>query len=400
MMQVGQIQSLLESTTTFEGRMVISGVVVLVSVVLGGVVAPYLLERVRRAVRDRLLAGDSGDAFETAGESLPFQLSIVHAARVVQLFVVILTSLARLVVWGRVGLALAAFGVLAASVSLLKTVGLTLLLVAGAYAGIGLLEEFVGTMSAESDKLDQHQGEILIRVGQVSVIIVVGLMALGLWGVEVGGLLVGAGFLGIVVGMAARQTLGAMLAGFVLMFSRPFEVGDWIEVDGNQGTVTDITIVNTRLENFDGEYVVIPNDRVSNSTIINRTRKGRLRLRIEVGIDYAADPDHAEEVAMAVMTDLDEVMAVPHPQVVPKSFGDSSVVLELRVWIDNPSSRRRWRAQSAVIRNVKAAFDREGIKIPYPQRELSGRAETGGFRVLRNGEPTTDEEAEAEPPRE
>ncbi len=88
--------------------------------------------------------------------------------------------------------------------------------------------------------------------------------------------------------MAARQTLGSLLAGFMLMFARPFEIGDWVEIEEKEGIVTDISIVNTRIQTFDGEYVMIPNDTVGGSTIVNRSRKGRLRLEVDVGIDYDA----------------------------------------------------------------------------------------------------------------
>jgi len=91
--------------------------------------------------------------------------------------------------------------------------------------------------------------------------------------------------------------------------------------------------------------------------------------------------DEAMALAKEAMGDVEDILTVPRPQVVLKEFGDSAVVLDLRFWIDKPSARRRWRAQTAVISAVKSAFDEAGVKIPFPQREVSGRAETGGFRV-------------------
>jgi len=90
-------------------------------------------------------------------------------------------------------------------------------------------------ISAESTVLTDHQEEVIRRLAQISVYTFALLVVVGLFTDNVGGLLVGAGFLGIVVGMAARQTLGAILAGFVLMFSRPFEVGDWVEIGDHEG---------------------------------------------------------------------------------------------------------------------------------------------------------------------
>ncbi|MCO8245964.1 MULTISPECIES: mechanosensitive ion channel family protein [unclassified Haladaptatus] len=255
-----------------------------------------------------------------------------------------------------------------------------------AYVVVGVVREAVDRLTRHRDAISRHQAQILHRLTQVTVYVTAGATILGIWGQHLTGILVGAGFLGIVVGMAARQTLGAVLAGFMLMFARPFEIGDWVEIEEREGIVTDISIFNTRIQTFDGEYVLIPNDIVGGNTIINRSRKGRLRLEVDVGIDYDGDIERATEIAEEAMDEPEDVLAVPSPQVVTKSLGDSAVVLGLRFWIDKPSARRKWRAKTTVINTVKAAFDEEDIKIPYPQRELSGRAETNGFRVARGRE--------------
>ena len=270
---------------------------------------------------------------------------------------------------------------------------LALVVVASAYIANGFAKRAIDRFAEGHETITEHQSEIVYRVSQLTVWIGTIAVILGMWEVDLSGLLVGAGFLGIVVGMAARQTLGALLAGFVLMFSRPFEIGDWVEIDDEKGIVTDISIVNTRIQTFAGEYVMIPNDIVSGRKIVNKSRKGRLRIEVEVGVDYEADVERAADVAKEAMKGLDEILSVPTPQVVLKEFGDSAVVLSLRFWIDKPSARRQWRARTAVIESVKAAFDSEGIKIPFPQRELTGREESGGFELAGERsapEPATD----------
>ncbi|SIR01640.1 Small-conductance mechanosensitive channel [Haladaptatus litoreus] len=260
-------------------------------------------------------------------------------------------------------------------------VTLTVVTLAIAYVAAGISKQAIERMTDQRDTFSRHQTQVMVRVAQVSIYVVGFAAVLGFWNVDLTGLLVGAGFLGIVVGMAARQTLGSLLAGFMLMFSRPFEIGDWVEIEENEGIVTDISIVNTRIQTFDGEFVMIPNEVVGGSTITNRSRKGRLRLEVDVGIDYEADVDRAAELAEEAMDDVEDALTVPSPQVVTKEFGDSAIVLGLRFWIDKPSARRKWRARTRVIGAVKDAYDGDGIKIPYPQRELSGRKETGGFQV-------------------
>ncbi|MFB6079375.1 MAG: mechanosensitive ion channel family protein, partial [Halarchaeum sp.] len=257
----------------------------------------------------------------------------------------------------------------------------TIAIFGGTYLATGVARNTIENVAKRRDGISDHEAEIAFRIAQLAVYLVMLLALLGLWEVDLSGILIGAGFLGIVLGMAARQTLGAVLAGFVLMFARPFEIGDWVQIGENEGIVTEITIVNTRIQTFDGEYVMLPNDYVGAREVINRSRKGRLRHHVEVGVDYDADVEAAREVAEDAMSDLDPVLSVPRPQAVLTEFGDSAVTLDLRFWIDKPSARRKWRAHTAVISAVHEAFDERGVKIPFPQREVSARPETDGFRV-------------------
>ena len=285
------------------------------------------------------------------------------------------------------------YGIVGTPVGIALNGVVTVIFLAIVYAGTSVIHTLLSNVISRRDDITEHESEIAFRIIQVSIYLLAILVVLHIWGVDLGGILIGAGFAGIVVGMAARQTLGAVIAGFVLMFSRPFEIGDWVQVEDKEGIVTDITIVNTRLQTFDGEYVVLPNDVIGASEVVNRSRKGRLRLHVEVGVDYSTDAERAIDVAKDAMSEVDDILTVPRPEVVLKEFGQSSVVLDLRYWIDKPSARRMWRAHTAVISSVKQAFDEEGIKIPFPQRELTGRQESGGFRVT--GPQTEDSKAKA-----
>ena len=375
-----EAQGVLERLTSTEGRLAVSVGIFLVTVLIAVAIAPFVVRRLARYTKRIVPAGRATDAFDQASEYVPTTLSGL-VLRVLQLGLLLLAVISLLVVWGLVGLAVDVLTLLGLSLPLLANVVTTVAIGLVAYIASDVLRDSVDRFATDSDRITEHQKEIVLRVGNISIIALFLASTLTIWGVDLSGLLVGAGFLGIVVGLAARQTLGSLIAGFVLMFSRPFTIGDWVEVGDKEGVVTEITIVNTRLENFDGETIVLPNDRVSNEPIINRSERGSYRIRLDVGIDYATDPDHAIEVAQDAIADLEMVTDAPPPRIIPKSFGDSAVILEMRFWIDNPMPPRKWRAISAVVRAVKDAFEHEDIKIPYPQRELSGRAETGGFRV-------------------
>jgi small conductance mechanosensitive channel len=236
---------------------------------------------------------------------------------------------------------------------------------------------------AESrDVIATHERELFQHVVQIVMYSAAVMVLLGIWNFDIQGLLIGAGFLGIVVGMAARQSLGAVFAGFVLMFSRPFEVGDWVVIGDTSGVVRDITIVHTIVETYDGEQVVFPNDIVNAQTVTNRSHRNHFRVEVEVGVDYDDDVEHAREVAREAIAEVDLVQDAPQPSVVAKRFGDSAVVLGMRFWISDPSAPRMWSATTDVVQAVKAAFDREGVSIPFPQRALSGREVPEGFELV------------------
>lgn len=283
-------------------------------------------------------------------------------------------------VWNQTDAVVTALENIKPSVDALVRGLIALLAVGVTYTLTRITKRFV-QVSEDRDAISRHQREILHHVVQIALFVPAFLFVLGLFKVGAGNVLLSASVLGVVFGFAARQTLGAVLAGFVLLFSRPFELGDWVEIADHEGVVTDITIVNTEVRTFDDELVLLPNDEITQRAVINRTKSDRLRVQVDVGVDYGTDVEHAMSVAAEAMAEVDVVESQPNPDVVVESFGDSAVVLTLRFYITNPSIRRKWDAQNAVMERVKTAFEREGITIPFPQRVLSGRERAGGLAV-------------------
>ncbi|SEW20749.1 mechanosensitive ion channel family protein [Halobacterium jilantaiense] len=375
---VQQISSILEELASTQARVGATVILAAIAALLAWLFAPRIVRTVHREVTGRIL---SDERVPVDLDSFDVGFPVTLVVRTIQLALFVLVSLMVLVIWGYVDVAVAAVETILGTIPLFVRVLITVSLVAATLVGIDVLEDRVDAYAEQSDALNQHQKGVVFRVLQVSVLVAATIASLSVWGVNLGGLLVGAGFLGIVIGTAARTTIGSLIAGFVLMVARPFEIGDWVAIGDDEGTVTDITIINTRIRNPNGEEVVIPNENVLNATVTNRTSLDRLRLSVDVGVDYDADIEAAEAVVQDALEDVDHVLSNPTPQVVPTSLGDSAVVLECRFWIDHPSPAKRAMATANVVRDVKGALDDAGIKIPYPQRELLGREETGGFRV-------------------
>ncbi|ELZ42183.1 mechanosensitive channel [Halorubrum saccharovorum DSM 1137] len=269
----------------------------------------------------------------------------------------------------------AAFEFIAIGPSDLIRTLVTAIVFAGAYTATLLTRRAIA-YGTRREMVSKHQQEIAHHIVQLVMFVPAIAFVVTLWGIPVESLFLGAGALGVVVGFAARKTLSGALSGFVILFARPFEVGDWITVSDREGIVTEVTLYNTQIRTFDEEHVLIPNDEVTGSEVTNFTRTDSLRLTTDVGIDYDADIAAAARVATEAMEECDAVNDTPSPDVIRRRFGDSEVVLRLRYWIQPPTIQHKWNAQNAVIEAVKAAFDREGIRIPFPQRELSNRPGT------------------------
>jgi len=369
--QFDRFRLLVEKLATTEGRLAVSAGIFLLAITVV-IIAPLLVRWVGSRLHRRYPDGRTADAVDVIGEYVPRTLSDFFL-RTLQIGVLVGAVIGLFVIWGQVNLAVSAVEYVFISLPVFGQVAITGGIFLFAYIAADLFEQTIRDLGEDANRITDHQQEVLTRMGNLAILVFAIAAVLTLWGLNLSGLLVGAGFLGIVVGMAARQTLGSMVAGFVLMFSRPFTIGDWVEVGENEGIITEITIMNTRMRNFDGESIIIPNDIVSNHAVINRSDQGHLRLSVEVGIDYETDPDYAEEIAIDAIETVDSVAGSPPPAVVPTRFGDSAVILEMRFWIDRPTPPRKWRATRAVIHRVKQRFDEEGIKIPFPQRELSDR---------------------------
>jgi small-conductance mechanosensitive channel len=276
--------------------------------------------------------------------------------------------------------------------------GVKLLLVAlafgVAYTATRITKRLIG-VGAGRDTISSHQREVLHHVVQIVIFFPALLFSLRLFGVPAGSLLLSASALGVVLGLAARQTLGAAIAGFVLLFSRPFEVGDWVELHANEGIVTEISVFNTQLRTFDNSHVMIPNDRITDEAITNYSKEDWLRASVDVGVDYGAEVERAMTVAAEAMASCEEIADEPAPDVVVDEFADSAVVLTLLFWIEEPTIQRKWAARNAAMEAVKAAFEREGVGIPFPQRELSARGEGEALRTVGIVDAEPDEEGAA-----
>ena len=234
---------------------------------------------------------------------------------------------------------------------------------------IASLVRRLGARGIERAGSDALLGDLVGRLAGYVVALFGLVYALQSLGIAVAPLLGAMGVVGIALAFALQDILANFLAGVILQLRRPFRSGDEVTLVDWTGRVVRIDARTVTLATPDGESVRLPSADVLAAPIINHTRRGARRTTINVGIAYGTDLDTAVTVANRAMHAVSAVKADPVPETLVANLGASSVELALRFWHD-PSLRDRWTTRDEVARKVMAAFAREGINIPFPQRVL------------------------------
>lgn len=218
----------------------------------------------------------------------------------------------------------------------------------------------------------QHLGPtlapVLAAAARAGVLAAAGVAVLNKLGVDTTSLLAALGALGLGIGLALKDTLSDIASGIVILFLRPFEVGDDVDVNGLEGTITSVDIFETKLVGFDGVPALLPNKKVREGKIRNYSRAARRRIEITVGVAYGADVDQAIATIRNTLRDDERVLEEPSPIVNVSALADSSVNILVRFWL----SPTDWIPNHLdVRRKLKLALDEAEISIPFPQRVVT-----------------------------
>jgi small-conductance mechanosensitive channel len=174
----------------------------------------------------------------------------------------------------------------------------------------------------------------------------------------------------LIIGLAVQQTLGNIVNSFLLSIDRPFEVGDRIEVEEVLGSVVSVGILSTKVLDRDERLVVIPNNTLVQSKIVNHARGGgdgiarRISVVLDVGVDYREDIDHVKYTLLQLAKECPFVIDRPEPRILLNELGDFAKVFRMYTWVEDYSDE--WVAKDWLLRNVDERFGKENINIPFP----------------------------------
>ncbi|MFO8238543.1 MAG: mechanosensitive ion channel [Prochlorococcaceae cyanobacterium] len=206
------------------------------------------------------------------------------------------------------------------------------------------------------------------------------LVLLQLWGLDLTSLTLFASVLGVGVGLGFQTISKNLLSGMVIIFERPIQVGDFVEIGDLQGTVQKLGLRSTVVETLDRIAIIVPNSEFLDSRVVNWSHGSPVsRLRLPVGVAYGSDTSAVREVLLDACVGQPSVLSEPPPRVFFSGFGDSALDFTLLVWIREPM--RQYQISSDLNFRIEALLRERGITVPFPQRDLHLAGESLELRL-------------------
>jgi small conductance mechanosensitive channel len=253
-----------------------------------------------------------------------------------------------------------------ATVAVPRLIGALAVLIVGWWIASRASKAITRLLDGQS-RIDPMLCTVIASLVRYTILIIVLVAALGQLGVQTTSILAALGAIGLAIGLALQGTLANIAAGMMILWLRPFRVGDYIDTGSAAGTVMEVGLFASELHSWDGIYQFVPNAELWNKRIINYSRLGTRLVDLKFGVAYEDDIPRGKETLLKAAGDDARTRQDPAPVVFVDALGDSSVVLRLRVWAANTDY---WDLRRALTESGKAALEAAGLTIPFPQRDL------------------------------
>jgi small-conductance mechanosensitive channel len=218
------------------------------------------------------------------------------------------------------------------------------------------------------EKMSKDHLEIILKLISYTIITVAVLFfVLPALDVEASSILVAGSVVGLVIGFASQSIVGNLISGIFLMIERPIKVGNLVNIDGNSGSVEDISLISTIIRTYDGLYVRIPNQSVFTTNITNYVANVARRFEYVVGIRYTDDADQAIAIIKDIIREHPFALKNPEPMLFVDTLGDNAVNIIVRIWAP---STDWYEIKTELLWIIKKTLEENGIEIAFPQRTL------------------------------
>ena len=233
-----------------------------------------------------------------------------------------------------------------------------------------IIEGIAKIEQIKSTRIATDVTRLVIRVISFIILFILLYNVADRFGIPVTAVFASAGIAGVAVALAAKDTLSNLFGGVTIFMDRPFTTGDYIVLDNNErGEVVQIGLRSTRIQTRDDVMITIPNAIITNSRIVNQSSpEPNFRVRVQIGVAYGSDIDKVEKIILEQVASNPLAETHPEPHVRFRQFGESSLNFELLCWAKRPHDRSR--LLHGLNSGIYNAFNKAGIKIPFPQRDL------------------------------
>ena len=222
----------------------------------------------------------------------------------------------------------------------------------------------------EKSKIKGAAGNFLVSVIKSALVALYAIIVLSMLGVDTTSLVAIFSVLTLAISLAVQNIISNFASGIMLVTSKPFEEGDYVEIDGSAGTVESISMSHTKLRTGDNKIIILPNGNVTDSTIINYSAKDTRRLDLIFGVAYGSDIEKVKRVLLSLVENHEKTLKDPAPLVRLKEHGDSSLNFMVRAWVNKSDY---WTVTFDLNEQVIAAFEENNIEIPFNQLDVNIR---------------------------
>lgn len=248
---------------------------------------------------------------------------------------------------------------------LIINVGKALIVLVVGWIGAGLVGRFIRSQVNRHERIDQMLGNFAATVASWALRIVVILAVLGLFGIEATSVVAVLGAATLAIGLALQGTLADLAAGIMLVIFRPYKLGQYVDIGGTGGTVSDVALFFTELTTPQNVQIIVPNGQAWGSIITNYSAHDTRRLDLLFRVDYTDSADSAMQIILDNARRDERIMTDPEPWARVTNLGDSSVEVTARLWT---STAEYWNAKFELTKAIKEDFDAKGITIPFPHQ--------------------------------
>ena len=230
-----------------------------------------------------------------------------------------------------------------------------------------MVEKWSYRLFGEIRGFDETLRRFLSKGLRYAVLMLFLVTVLAQFGVQTASIIAALGAAGLAIGLALQGTLQNIAAGIMLLVLRPFRVGEFITAGSISGTVVEVGLFATEIKMLDGVYLFAPNSELWNTAVTNYSRNPQRRYDLTIGIGYNDDIDLAKKLLLDLAKGDDRVLSDPAPEAFVVELGDSAVNVTCRYWT---MTSNWWQTRLDLTKAAKMAFDKNGISIPFPQRDI------------------------------